>query len=345
MNDWNKIKNNNSISEVQSYMEKYPDSKMYQNAKNKLHELRAVALYEQEDYIGAYYQFRSIDNIFLVNKDNRDKYNQCVEYVDYIRIKSTNDEDQIISFINKYPGGKFSIIASNQLALSRAKKLNAYSTEYDYACAEELASDRETLKTVRAYVANSREAHKSYMKEQRVKRIKENGGYVSFGFKILDFAGDITSSDKYNMNIYTISTGISFKVGNFKAPVQFEIGVKPGVLLAHYKDEDIDNETKFCMPVFSKLKANLFSYYFYPYQESIESKFYIAGIGMYNLVRAKDYDTKFSIGGGIGVAFKHLDWFIIYYKKSIKDTGENSIDSHYGKMDNNFIGSSFSYYF
>ena len=66
---------------------------------------------------------------------------------------------------------------------------------------------------------------------------------------------------------------LALRIGNFKTPVYLEVGVKPGLLVFnnntddsyydyendYYLDEDnVLNRYAFHMPIFAKLKINLF---------------------------------------------------------------------------------------
>ncbi len=158
--------------------------------------------------------------------------------------------------------------------------------------------------------------------QQRHNRVMSNGGYVKFGLEIMDFGiGTYKFSSKsYDAMSLYYNLGASVKFGNYKAPVQLEIGVKPGIVYTSYDTYDTydsyydysykhkESKSFFHMPVFTKLKTNICTIN--------GSKFYIAGIGTYNAIRNKNFETEFSAGGGLGFAWKKWDWFT-YYKQDI----------------------------
>ena len=159
-----------------------------------------------------------------------------------------------------------------------------------------------------------------------------NGGYVQFGLEFCDFGLNTSVADHY-MNIF-YNVGISVKVGNYHSPVQFEVGLKPGVFVYEYYDsndsggEFADATFKFHMPIFAKLKFNVCS-------AGSNCKLYTAGIATYNAIKVKYLEDKFAVGGGLGFAWKKWDWFTLYYKQDINDKCG---------LENKFLGTSFVYY-
>jgi hypothetical protein len=173
-----------------------------------------------------------------------------------------------------------------------------------------------------------------------------NGGYVKWGIEIMDWGFSLNSASsksKDNLTMY-YNMGISVKFGNYKSPVQFEIGIKPGYVSAKYSYYVTDsysygygysysqkkNETRtfFHMPIFTKIKINACD---------LESGIiYIAGLGTYNAIREKLYENEYSIGFGVGMAWEKWDWFALYYKQDLENKKQ---------LNDNFLGTSFVYYF
>ena len=106
--------------------------------------------------------------------------------------------------------------------------------------------------------------YSEYKRNQRKARVRANGGYINYGLEFLDFGMNMFMSDRM-LNIGYYNAGISMRIGNFRAPVQFEIGVKPGVIfyaMSEYDDyyyDDYDYKTAFHLPIYAKLKVNLCS--------------------------------------------------------------------------------------
>lgn len=45
----------------------------------------------------------------------------------------------------------------------------------------------------------------------------------------MDFGWNCLSEDKY-LEVYYYNVGASVKLGNYKSPIQLEVGLKPGVI-------------------------------------------------------------------------------------------------------------------
>ena len=131
-----------------------------------------------------------------------------------------------------------------------------------------------------------------------------------------------------------LSIGVGVKLGNNYSPVQFEVGAKAENSNKHFR-----------LPVYSKLKVNLFGF------DGYIGKFYLAGIATYNAV--KEYsDDDFGVGGGVGLALKHFDWLILYseflhvYNKNLSGIDcHHLVNNFYYSFGNVLVGTSFTYYF
>ncbi len=120
--------------------------------------------------------------------------------------------------------------------------------------------------------------------------------------------------------------GVNLKIGNYRSPVQFALGAKPGISVFHYCYDDgrIDiNETShsFHIPLYAKLKVNICTAGY--------SKFYASGLGLYYI---KNKHSE--VGGGLGFAWRHWDWLTLYYKQK---------PQNYKTL--GYFGTSLTYYF
>ena len=339
---WNLIRTSSSKEAIESFMKKYPKSSCLPDAQKRLDELKAVEQYEQGNLKRAYELFESAGGKYAIDVSNRSKYDECLEYVDYSKLISSSSENDLLAFLKKYPSSKYFDKVSNMVAISKAKGFSMFASSYNFNEALSYAKDKETRTTVQNYIDSTKRSYSQYKRHQRHNRVMANGGYVKIGWEIMDFGiAGFSSGDDGQKTLY-YNMGLSVKFGNYKAPVQFEIGIKPGVVYSKFKVYEYwdsyygssysykssENKTFFHMPVFAKLKLNLC--------DAGSSKFYIAGIGTYNAVRDKYYENEFSAGGGLGFAWKKWDWFALYYKQDI----DNKI-----KVEDKFIATSIVCYF
>ena len=337
---WNAIKQSSSKSVIENFIQKYPKSSCLPEANKRLNELTAVELYGQGDLQHAYDKFEAAGGRYSVEYSNRSKYDECLEYVEYKKLNSYTKESDLLAFLKKYPSSRYYDQVSNMVAIAKAKNFSMYASSYTFNEAMSYAKDKTTKNTVQSYIDNTKKSYSQYKRQQRHKRVMANGGYVKFGLEIMDLAFSGTTSGEGQSTMY-YNMGLSVKFGNYKAPVQFEVGIKPGVVHTEFESwyhgsyydydygyETSETKTFFHMPVYAKLKLNIC--------DAGRSKFYIAGLGTYNAVRDKQLENEYSLGGGAGFAWKKWDWFALYYKQDLEN------DYH---LEDKFIGTSFVYYF
>lgn len=330
--EWEQIKDTNSPVALLAFMNKYPNSSCLDKAKRKFHEFKGVEYYGEGKLVEAFKEFTEAGGKYNLDSSNRRMYDECLEYSEYQTLKTSTDKAQLQAFLAKYPSSPYYNDISNRIAIQKAKDLNMSSGEYSFNGALAYAKDTSTRAIVNAYIDDCKKSYAHYKRMSRRNRIKANGGYIQFGIEPMDIGLNLMKSDRW-MNIGYYNVGISVKIGNFKAPVQFEIGAKPGVIVWKFNDDDYYDDngdgTEFHLPIYARLKINMFN-------AGRKCKFYIAGLGFYNAVRDEYLENEFSFGGGFGFAWHHWDWLMIYYKQGIKD----NID-----LDDKFLGTSLVYYF
>ena len=337
---WNAIKQSSSKSVIENFIQKYPKSSCLPEANKRLNELTAVELYGQGDLQRAYDKFEAAGGRYSIEYSNRSKYDECLEYVEYKKLNSYTKESDLLAFLKKYPSSRYYDQVSNMVAIAKAKNFSMYASSYTFNEAMSYAKDKTTKNTVQSYIDSTKKSYSQYKRQQRHNRVMANGGYVKFGLEIMDLAFAGTTSGEGQSTMY-YNMGLSVKFGNYKAPVQFEVGIKPGVVYTEFESwyhgsyydydygyETSENKTFFHMPVYAKLKLNIC--------DAGKSKFYIAGLATYNAVRDKQLENEYSLGGGAGFAWKKWDWFALYYKQDLEN------EYH---LEDKFIGTSFVYYF
>lgn len=333
--EWEVIKHSPLKSIIEDFILKYPKSSCLSDATKRHDELLGVEYYEQGYLQRAYEKFEAAGGRYKLESSNRIKYDECQEYVEYKKLSSSSKESDLLAFLKKYPSSLYFNQVSNMVAIAKAKNLSMFASSYNFNEALSYAKDKETRNTVQSYIDSSKRSYSHYKRQQRHNRVMANGGYIKMGFEIMDFAVAGFSGGDSNQKTLYYNVGLSVKFGNYKSPIQFEVGIKPGVVYSipkavfdSYGYNTKKEKTFFHMPVFSKLKINLC--------DAGSSKMYIAGIGAYNAVRDNAFENEFSVGGGLGFSWKKWDWFALYYKQDV----ENKLN-----IDDKYIGSSIVYYF
>ncbi len=347
-NEWQRIRNSNSLVELQSFVSKYPQSNHATSITRRIHELKGEQYYNAGNLGYAYTEFCQAGGRSSLSYDNQQRFDRASDYNDYTRLNKY-DESAMLSFLTMHPTSAYRNEVSNTIARLRANKLTAYSGEYSYNQALTYACDNETRQYVQSKINESKRSYSQIKKAERSARIKHNGGYVGIGIDIFDLDLNVLSKESSrSFNALHYNMALTLRIGNFKTPVYLEVGVKPGLSVFnkttdnsyynydndyYYLDDDyISNKYAFHLPIFAKLKINLFKAWG-------NTKFYIDGIGYYNAVREERYESEFSVGGGFGVAGRHWDWQMLYYRQDIDK------DKVFTKNDVRYWGMSLGYFF
>ncbi len=327
---WNSIKFSKDKNALKNFISKYPNSSCKNKVQNRICELEAEEFYKNGDLLNALSKFDEAGGKYSINIANKTAYDKCKEYQDYQNVVSEADCE---AFLKRYPNSTYYNEISNKLAISKASSMSIFSTEYTFNEVLAYAKDETTRNTVKRYIEIKKDSYKKYKRRERKNRIMANGGYVQFGLEFGDFGLNTFLSDRY-LNIFYYNVGVSVKIGNNRSPVQFEVGLKPGIFAYDFYDryasggEFADATYKFHMPIYTKLKLNVCSV-------GSKCKLYTAGIATYNAIKVKYVENDFSAGGGIGFAWKKWDWFTIYYKQDVSDKYS---------LGNKFLGTSLVYY-
>ncbi len=336
IDEWQRLKSSKSLTEIENFIKKYPKSSVLAEAERKVHELKGVQYYNNNELLKAYNEFNAAGGRDLIDSSNHSAYDKCTEYHDFWLLNANSKQESLISFLRKYPNSKHASQVSNWIALSIAKDFTMFSTNTLYNVALFYAQDEATrVKVKNLYAAKQRE-YARYKKQQRVAKRRANGGVFNFGLELTDIAlmpNDYIDADSdFDMAYWNV--GASVKIGNYRSPVQLEFGIKPGIsVYTLWYGRDYEIKSTFHLPVYTRLKINLFS--IGPY-----SKFYIDGVGLYNAVRDEELEADRAWQTGCGIAWRHWDWRILYYKQ---DFDNDFYREGYSK--DKMIGCSLYYYF
>lgn len=329
--EWEKIKSNNNLNIVQSFIRKYPKSSKIADARKKEHELKGVQFFNEGNLEDAYQEFTEAGGKYSLAYENRLAYDKCQEYHEFSLLNSYTKEADLRAFMTRYPNSVYSDQVSNLMAICLAKNLTMYSGEYSYNNALSYAKNETTRNQVKAYYEARKREYSDYKKQLRRMKRQIDGGVVNFGFEVCDFGFNSSPDEDLDVE-YTVfyNMGLSLKFGNYKAPIQFEIGVKPGVsFYTLWYSSDYESKVTFHLPLYARFKIGLVG--------GTYSKWYIDGMGYYNAVKESLLESDYSASVGLGVAWRHWDWRMIYYKQDIPS------DDTYS--DYSFWGTSFIYYF
>ncbi len=329
---WKIVKTSKRIADIETFMSMYPKSSCVPNAKSRIHELNAVAEYNLGNLLLAYREFKEAGGKHSIEVANRSIFEECEEYHDYNIISNSSDISELSGFLLKYPLSKYHNEISNKLAIAKANELTMFSGEYSFNDALGYAKDESTRAQVKSYIDNCKDSYSRYKKQQRRQKHNANGKWLQFGFEPMDVGYNPESYDDYDSDldiVWYYNIGLSLKIGNYKDPVQFEVGAKPGLMgYTLWYDYEDEPKCKFHLPLFARLKINLASL-------GSSCKMYMSATGYYNVIKEDYLENDYAISGALGVAWYHWDWSL-YYKTDLN----NKYD-----LKNNFLGTSLVYYF
>ena len=340
--EWNNCKTSNDEDILNSFIQNYSSSKYVDQARYRLNLLKGERYYASNNFNLAYTYLNEANNFQTLVDTPASHLKLIIENREFESIRSSSDVSKVRSYLNTISSSSpFYVPTSNKLAILLASTLSAYSSDYVVNEALAYAKDDETRATVKQYIRKVKD-DRAYYERLRKTRARKEWWRRNFqvGIELLDFGLNKLSFSS-GLAVY-YNMGLSVKLGNYLSPVQVETGIKPGYVAISYKnhvtnysyygsgyDYDTDeSETFFHMPVYVKLKVNIC--------DSGNGKIYIGGLGTYNAVRNKDYESEYSAGGGIGYATNKWDWFMLYYKQDIGTTKYK---------DSNYWGTSVIYYF
>lgn len=113
--------------------------------------------------INAYQEFNKAGGKYALEQVNQSKFDECQEYWDYNNLTSYSTEEKLLSFLRKYPSGKYSNEISNRIAISKAKSFTMYSGDITFNEALGYAKDettknlvKDTLRVVKEHIHSTR---------------------------------------------------------------------------------------------------------------------------------------------------------------------------------------------
>lgn len=328
-----------SFYDLYDFLEQFPNSPHYKEISN----LAAVALARTFSKNSSESDF-ALARELATDQPTTDKVESYIasakaeaEAAEFATLSSSSSESELTGFLYKYPNSSHYNQVSDYIAVKRARTLTMYSTETDFANALRYARSPQAVKTVNAYISSAKNAMRQENARRRAARWKADGGVVNICWEFLDAGYNLSAPDHmdYQMNF---NMGLGLRVGNYRSIVQFEVGVKPGIMLNWVEDDYDYSEVAadFIMPVYAKLKINM--------GKSRRCNAYLAGTFFYNAVRNDEYQRQFSFSGGFGVQWKVFDWQIIYYRQDF-GAKPDGLRMSGGDDWSQFLGTSMACYF
>lgn len=243
---------------------------------------------------------------------------------DYNNLQNT--KESLSAFLRRHPKSQRFNAVSDRLAMLIANTFTASSTNVDYFEACGYATDENMKNKIYELYMAARAGNTTASGTARAKQAQSAGQphnyyysqpgttiyprnpvtrkqWLFFGINLIDFGINVASSPTRN-NVASCGAGLCLKFGDYDAPVQLELNAAPGVVFTYeppdnwgddymYDDEELQHE--FHLPVTARLKLNLASV-----DDDCEGYIFVSGT--YNIVRQKQLEPDWLVGGGLGIA-------------------------------------------
>lgn len=339
---WAQLKSTSSTSELEAFITKYPGAAETKYAKTRLHELKAVAFYNEGKYNEAYTELLGLTKSDLAYS-NYQMYDKVMEHHDFSKLGNYATESELRSFLGKYPNSNYNPQVNNKLAILKAKKLDGYSTDWAFDDALSYATDEPTRQIVKTYINNAKQTKKELIRMQKAYDRDKNGGWLNIGFEMMNLGYNCRDAESDDAVVY-YDLGLWLRFGNYTDRVQFAVGLRPGLISYStleteytYYDSYTTSEDKigFHMPLVAQLKLNLFKC-------SETCRFFLQGQMQFNAVRVREVESSAAWSAGCGFAWKHFDWGFFYRQ----DIGEPEFGYYtvFGGERQYYIGTSMTFY-
>lgn len=331
--EWKALQSSQSISDLQQFLKNFPNTSCKDLAELRISLLQAREACNKGQYQEALNLFNACSTVTV---DFRADYQKAREEVDFQAVKENQNMTLINSFISNYPNSSHINEVKNIWARKQAGDFNMYVTETNYQDVMEWATDDMTRAFVKSQYDFRKKEYTDYQHQQRRAERKRRGGWVQLGLQWLDFGFNYNESDGNKVLDWYYNVGLSVKFGNNYDRIQFEVGLLPGVMATTYTSEDYDDDSdyKFEMPAFARLKLNLT-----PKKKS--TQWFVCSTIYNNLIRNKNLQEEWSVGAGIGIAGRHSEWQIFYFKQDLNSRWK---EWDYFRFDR-FYGTQVTYYF
>ena len=156
ISEWQNVKASKSLTEVQSYINKYPNASSITDARKKEHELKGIQYYNNGNLTDAYREFADAGGRYALDYENRTAYDKCQEYYDFSLLGSNSREGELIGFLTKYPSSTYYNQVSNWIAIAKAKNFPSCANSFYFRAALLYAKDKETRDIVQIYIESTK---------------------------------------------------------------------------------------------------------------------------------------------------------------------------------------------
>ena len=339
---WEGCHNSNSMTKLESYLDKYSNSTHAKEAEYELNILKAEKYYNQNTRTLALSYYEKANTYRTLTGSHKKKYDELVLEATYDRLKGSTNLTDLQNFFKRLTvDSPYYNPISNRIALVKAQRLTISSSDMDMDVALSYAKDNETKATVKQYISDVKKRQRENRRDMRKLRRKtwwEDRATLGWNIVTADLdPGFRIRFDNYSSgypSTLSLGTGLRLRFGRYNDRVNITLGVDyqnywgkyvtTSNYYGYYEEEEIHYSTisrRLAFPVNFKvnLPVNKYSRRAFYFGCTAEFGFDINDVSNYfkqinSFESLINWQTVPSIAvePQIGFNHKHFDWGLYY---------------------------------
>ena len=325
--DWERVKNSTSITELAQHLEKYPDSPGVDEATFRLNVLQGEQAFANGNKSLAMTFYEKARDKRSLTGDADKHYREILLDREFESLKSSTDEKALTNFLSKITiNSPYYSTISNQIAKAKANALNYSSTEADYNVALSYSRDVSTRSYVERKIEQAKKDHK------RMRRQHLAWAHQEWWNRNLKFGLNLVGFDVWKEN-ESWRSGLRIKLGTHQDVFNIQTGAD--YVWQAFAEDASDRDSKRIRsydPICHQIAVPLNIKFNFTNGDN-KCSFYIgcAAEYAYTFATTSDYegmtnDYTLAIEPQMGLNWKHADWGI-YWRKYLD--GYNILKKEY----------------
>lgn len=338
---WADCHNSNSMTKLESYLDKYSNSTHAKEAEYELNILKAEKCYNQNSRTLALSYYEKANTYRTLIGSHKKNYDELVLEATYDRLKGSTNLTDLQNFLKRLTlDSPYYNPISNRIAVVKAQRLTISSSDMDMDVALSYAKDNETKTTVKQYISDVKKRQRENRRDMRKWRRKtwwEDRATLGWSIVTADLDPDFRirfdNSSGYPSTL-SLGTGLRLRFGRYNDRVNFTIGVDyqnywgkyvtTSNYYGYYEEEEVRYSTisrRLAFPVNFKvnLPVNKYSRRAFYFGCTAEFGFDVNDVANYfkQINQFEDFLNwqaipSIAIEPRIGFNHKHFDWGLYY---------------------------------
>ena len=338
---WADCHNSNSMTKLESYLDKYSNSTHAKEAEYELNLLKAEKYFNQNSRTLALSYYEKANTYRALIGSHKKNYDELVLEATYDRLKGSTNLTDLQNFLKRLTlDSPYYNPISNRIAVVKAQRLTINSSDMDMDVALSYAKDNETKATVKQYISDVKKRQRENRRDMRKWRRKTWWeDRATLGWSIVTADIDPTLDlNKTNASAFpstcSLGTGLRLRFGRFNDPVNFTIGadyqnywgkyVTTTNYYSYYSEENVHYSTihrRLAFPVNFKVNMPTNKYSKKAFYAGCTAEFgfdindvsnYFKQINSFESLLNWQTVPSIAVEPQIGFNHKHFDWGLYY---------------------------------